>query len=156
MNSKYVKIPTILSIIILIISYLTSFFIKILFGDKNFNIFLNAVSDLGQKTYSPLPLLFDLGCIFSGILMFPFIFNFFLSYLFKLEINFTNTKYKILYKALDILAFSFLLNGNIGLIGVGIFSLDRNPFYLHFIFTFFLFSGYPFFAFFIGLNYLIY
>ncbi len=156
MDFKYVKIITILSVIILIISYLTSFLITKLFGDKNFTIFLNAVSDLGQKLYSPLPLLFDLGCIFSGILMFPFIFNFFLSFLFKLEINFTNIKHKIFYRALAILAFSFLLNGNIGLVGVGIFSLDRNPFYLHYVFAFFLFIGYPFFAFFIRLIYLIY
>jgi hypothetical protein len=86
--------------------------------------------------------------------MFPFIFNFFLSSLFKLELKFPNLKYKILFKAIAILAFLFLLNGNIGLIGVGIFSLDRNPFYLHFVFAFFLFTGYPFFALFIGLIYL--
>jgi len=156
MNFKYVKISTILSIIVLITSYFSSFLITILFGDKNFSVFFNAVSDMGQKIYSPLPLLFDLGCIFSGMLMFPLIFNFFLCFLFKLKININNAKHKILYYALAILAFAFLINGNIGLIGVGIFSLDRNPFYLHYIFAFFLFSGYPFFALFIGLIYLIY
>jgi hypothetical protein len=156
MKMKYVKIFTILSSIVLIVSYIVSFLITIFFGDNDFNILFNAVSDLGRNMFSPFPLLFDLGCIISGILMIPFIFYFFLSYLFKLDINFKKRGSKTLFETLAVLGFISLLNSDISLIGVGIFSLDRNPFYLHYIFTLFLFTGYLFFAFVIGLIYIIY
>ncbi|TXT53783.1 MAG: membrane protein of unknown function [Promethearchaeota archaeon] len=155
MKNRTLKILTILSFVCLAFSILLSLFLTLFFGDENFSIFFNAVSGLGRNYYSPFPLLFDLGLILSGLLNFPFIF-FFKKYLFEVEEEHIENEKRNLFKILSSLTFISVLSGNISLIGAGIFSLDRNIFYLHYIFALLLFSGYLFFAFFLGLLYLIY
>jgi hypothetical membrane protein len=115
-----------------------------------YSIVTNWISDLGGSDHTPAPYLYDIACIVAGSLTLPFTF-----YMENLlaplprrkgpQIHFSRMRYR-----LASIAFLFSLIGNIGYIGVGIFSEDRDYFNLHSITSSLAFGGFTFGAFFIG------
>jgi len=114
------------------------------------------ISDLGGSNYTPTPFIFDIACIFAGIMTIPL--TFYIENLFAplpsrknlREIHFSRLRFR-----LGSNAFFFSLMGNFAYIFVGIFSEDRNYPLLHFasvhdVFSFFSFTGFALGAFFIG------
>jgi len=147
-NIKVVRVITILTVSIYFISFLSSYFITTFFGYNGYSPITNMISDMGSIQYSPTPFLFDLACISAGILTFPI--TFFLYRYMKSKIG-LNTRYKKLYLFLITILFISGIVGDIGFLGIGIFSIDRNPFNLHFIFAAFIFIGYYISTFLIGI-----
>ena len=135
-----------------IITYWTAFFSSLiitgLFGNNGYSPFNNLISDLGSSKYSPIPFIFNFGCILSGFLSIPI--SFYIFRYIKYELNTTLQHRKIFYFILYIILFSGIL-GDIGFIGIGIFPLDRNLNNIHFLFASFLFGGYYLSAFLIGI-----
>ncbi len=148
-NFKFAKITMVLSIILYVILFLSSFLITTFFGKKSFTPLKNLISDMGQKNYSPAPYIFDMACLMSGLFSFPFTFYIlkYIKYNSKIN-NISNVK--------SVLSSLSIIIGNIGLVGIGIFSMDRNIFYLHFVFASFVLVGYVFAAFYISLFIVIY
>jgi hypothetical protein len=147
---KLVKSTIIFGVIFFWSLFPLSYIVSIVFGTEYYSPLINFISDLGRTLYTPAPILFDLACVITGMLIIPFVFYIFKKLYFNAKIELT--KYKsLLYKILVILAFSSGLSGSIGLSGIGIFSLERSIFNLHYIFAISVVLGLIFFAFFIGL-----
>ena len=110
-----------------------------------------------HPTVKPLKLmmyLVELGCRERGVVLDPFVGSGTTMLASKLlmrscigiEIENNNQ-----FRRLRILSFLSIMIGDIGFIGIGIFSLDRNYFYTHFLFASFVLCVYIFAAFFISL-----
>lgn len=92
----------------------------------NFYIWTNYISDLGGTRFTPMPYLYDLAAIVGGVFTIPLTF-----YLEKLLAPLPKTpedykKTTRLRYRLGSYGFLFSLIGNIGYIGIGIFSIDRD------------------------------
>ncbi|MFW9987305.1 MAG: DUF998 domain-containing protein [Candidatus Odinarchaeota archaeon] len=118
----------------------------------------NWISDLGSRNDTPAPFLYDIACILAGCMIIPLTF-YMENYLAPLPKR--TLLYKLHYSRLRFrlssYAFIFSLIGNIGYIGVGIFSADRDFEFLsvmgqgpHGIMSYLAFGGFPFGAFFMG------
>ncbi|MHA1291694.1 MAG: DUF998 domain-containing protein [Promethearchaeota archaeon] len=94
-------------------------------GPGQYYIWTNWISDLGGSPYTPAPYLYDIAAIIAGILTIPLTF-----YLEKLLVPLPEKpeEYKqttrLRYR-LGSYAFIFSIIGNLGYIGVGIWSEDR-------------------------------
>jgi hypothetical protein len=146
-QKKVAVIFTLSAITVYWSAFISSFLIIRLVANVNFSPLSHLISDLGNAQYSPFPLLFDIGCIFAGIFSFP-ITLYIYHYIKKksqphLE---ENESIKIINKITLIAG----ILGDIGFVGIGFFSIDRNFFEIHFIFAGFLFIGYYLSAFLIG------
>lgn len=102
-------------------------FIAAAMGPEGYTIVTHWISDLGGSSYTPAPYLYDFACILAGILTVPFTF-----YLEKLLAPLPNepwsqNKYSRLRYRISSYAFIASIIGNLGYIGVGIFSEDRTP-----------------------------
>ncbi|MBY8981334.1 MAG: DUF998 domain-containing protein [Candidatus Lokiarchaeota archaeon] len=150
-NVKFVKITTILGIFSYTVLFFLSFIITIYFGNNPFSPMSNFISELGKLYYSPTPFIFDLACIISGIFTFPFAFYFLKHINLNFEDKNSNNKHNKLFRRLRISSFLSIIIGDIGFIGIGIFSLDRNYFYMHFFSASFVLCGYISSTFFISL-----
>ncbi|MGV9197906.1 MAG: DUF998 domain-containing protein [Promethearchaeia archaeon] len=125
-------------------------------GPGEYFIWTNWISDLGGSPYTPAPFLYDIACILAGLLTLPLTFY--------LESKFApipeNSKDLIkcsrLRFRLASYAFFFSIIGNLGYIGVGIFSEDRNYFSLHGITSSLAFGGFSLGAFFLGWMIILY
>ena len=101
--------------------------IAALLDPDGFTICDNWISDLGGIAHTPAPYLYDIACILAGAFTLPVTF-----YLEKLLIPIPtkpedyNQTTRLRYR-LGSYAFLCSIIGNIGYIGVGIFSEDRNP-----------------------------
>jgi len=126
-------------------------FIAMFFGTEGYSIYLHYISDLGSIKITPTPFLYDIACIIAGSLSLPFLF-----YLEKIiapiPINPEElpAPHRWVYRLMGAAFISYLL-GCIFYIGVGIFSADRNYFYLHDICSYGAFAGYIFAELFLGL-----
>ncbi|MFO8019671.1 MAG: hypothetical protein R6U96_13680 [Promethearchaeia archaeon] len=125
-------------------------------GPGEYYIWTNWISDLGGSPYTPAPFLYDIACILAGILTIPL--TFYLEAKFAPLpkdsndlINCSRLRYR-----LASYAFLFSLIGNVGYMGVGIFSEDRNFFNLHVFTSSLAFGGFTFAAFFFGLMVILY
>ncbi len=155
-NYKFIKKTA----IIVITGYLTLLLIAVviaaIWGPYGYTIWTRMISDLGGSRYTPMPIIFDIACIFAGIMTIPL--TFYIENLFAplpsrknlRQIHFSRLRFR-----LGSNAFLFSLMGNLAYIFVGIFSEDRNYPLLEFatfhdVFSFFSFTGFALGAFFIG------
>jgi hypothetical membrane protein len=126
-NFKLVKICGLLVIPGYIGLVLVGYIIAATLDPDGYTIVTHWISDLGGAAHTPAPYLYDIACILAGILTLPFTF-----YLEKLLAPLPNepwseNKYSRLRYRISSYAFIASIIGNIGYIGVGIFSEDRSP-----------------------------
>ncbi|MFX1366021.1 MAG: hypothetical protein ACFFCE_01480 [Promethearchaeota archaeon] len=152
---KVVKISIYLSLLTFLPGLIFGLIIAIQFGGFEYSIWYNWISDLGSVRYTPAPFILDLTCILSAIFIVPLILN--LSRLYSSHQNYKldDTKkehYIILFRRIfGYIGVISLMVGVIGMFFVGVFSLDRSPFDLHFYFSSSAFGGFAVGAFFTGL-----
>ncbi len=152
---KIVKISIYVSLITFLPGLITGLIVAINFGSLEYSVWYNWISDLGSLIYTPAPFILDLTCILSAIFIIPLILN--LSRLYSAHQNhkLDNSKkeyYTILFRRIfGYTGVVCLFVGVIGMFFIGVFSLDRSPFDLHYYFTFSAFGGFAFGAFFTGL-----
>jgi len=120
-----------------------------------YNIVDNWISDLGNHTITPAPFLLDIAVISSGFLLIPFYF-YIEKYLAPIprtpeEIQMSPGRYRMCYRLMG-LNFFFNFFGTLGLIGVGVFSEDRDIVDLHFTFSVLLFGSFAIGSIFLGLR----
>ena len=123
-----------------------------------YTIWNNWISDLGVRAHTPAPYLYDLACIIAGTLTIPL--TFYMENLLAPLPKRTQLKeqhYSRLRFRLSSSAFLFSIIGNLGYIGVGIFSGDRDYEFLtvmgqgpHGIMSYLAFGGFTLGAFFMG------
>ncbi len=155
-NYNFIKKSSIIVIAIYLSLLLIAVIIAAIWGLYGYTIWTRMISDLGGSHYTPVPIIFDIACIFAGIMTIPL--TFYIENLFAplperknlREQHFSRLRFR-----LGSNAFFFSLMGNIGYIFVGIFSEDRNYPLLDFasyhdVFSFFSFTGFALGAFFIG------
>jgi len=121
-----------------------------------YSIVSNWISDLGTRAHTPAPYLYDIACMVAGSLTIPF--SFYMENLLAPlpSRNERPEKFPRLRFRLASYSLLFSLIGNIGYIGVGIFSGDRNYFDLHMITSSLAFGGFTLGAFFMGWLIIIY
>lgn len=108
-----------------------------------YTIWTHWISDLGSFRYSPAPYLYDIAAIIAGIFTLPLSF-----YLENLLAPLSNSpRWKLRLSSIGWLS---SIIGNIGYIGVGIFSEDRSYFGLHGITSAMAFGGFTFGSLFMG------
>ncbi|MCK4687281.1 MAG: DUF998 domain-containing protein [Candidatus Lokiarchaeota archaeon] len=155
-NYNFIKKSSIIVIAVYLTLLLIAVIIAAIWGPYGYTIWTRMISDLGGSRYTPVPILFDIACIFAGIMTIPL--TFYIENLFAplpkrknlREQHFSRMRFR-----LGSNAFFFSLMGNLGYIFVGIFSEDRNNPLLDFasyhdVFSFFSFTGFALGAFFIG------
>jgi preprotein translocase subunit YajC len=152
-QKKIAKIFTISAITVYWTAFISSFLIIRLIANVNFTPLSHLISDLGSAVYSPFPLLFDIGCIFAGLFSFP-ITLYIYRYLKKKSQQHPEENESI--KIINLITLIAGILGDIGFVGIGFFSIDRNFFEIHFIFAAFLFIGYYLSAFLIGALYIFF
>jgi hypothetical membrane protein len=147
---------------VVMIGYISLLIIGVLiasiFDPDGYTIWDNWISDLGSPNHTPVPILYDIACIIAGSMTIPLTF-----YMEKLlapllsETHLRERHYSRLRFRLSSYAFLFSIIGNIGYIGVGIFSADRDSELLsilgqgpHNIMSYLAFGGFTFGAFFMG------
>jgi hypothetical protein len=152
---KIVKISIYISLFTFLPGLILGIIIAINFGSLGYNLWYNWISDLGSLLYTPAPYILDLTCMVSAIFIIPLILN--LSRLYSSHQNhkLDNSKkefYIILFRRIfGYIGVASLFIGVIGMFFVGVFSLDRSPFDLHFYFSTSAFGGFAVGAFFTGL-----
>ena len=152
---KIVKISIYVSLITFLPGLITGLIVAINFGSLEYSLWYNWISDLGSLVYTPAPFILDLTCILSAIFIVPLILN--LSRLYSSHQNYKldNSKrehYLILFRRIfGYIGVCCLFIGVVGMFFVGVFSLDRSPFDLHYYFATSAFGGFAFGAFFTGL-----
>lgn len=132
--------------------------IAAIFDPDGYTIWDNWISDLGSFNHTPAPILYDIACIIAGSMTIPLTF-----YMEKTlaplpkETDLRDRHHSRLRFRLSSFAFLFSIIGNIGYIGVGIFSADRDYEVLsilgqgpHGIMSYLAFGGFTFGAFFMG------
>ncbi len=151
-----VKVCALFSLVSYSSFFLISFITTLFFGYSSFSPLLNYISDLSLPQYSPLPFLYDVGCVISGVLTIPITFYIQKTTLHRRNVEKIEPRGKRGFKILARAGFVAGLLGDISFIGVGIFSLHRNPFGIHYVFAYLLFFGYSLTALIIGLLILLY
>jgi hypothetical membrane protein len=150
------------SAIIVMIGYISLLIIAVIIASlldpDGYTIWDNWISDLGASDHTPAPVLYDIACILAGSMTIPFTF-----YLEKVlapmpeRTKLKEQHYSRLRFRLSSFAFLFSIIGNLGYIGVGIFSADRDFKSLsvlgegpHVIMSYLTFGGFTLGAFFMG------
>ena len=152
---KVVKISIYISLLTFLPGLIFGLIIAIRFGGFEYSIWSNWISELGLPRFTPAPFILDLTCIISSIFVIPLILN--LSRLYSSHQNhkFDNSKkeyYTVLFRRIfGYIGVVCLLVGVVGMFFIGVFSLDRTPFDLHYYFTTSAFGGFAVGAFFTGL-----
>ena len=123
-----------------------------------YTIWDNWISDLGSNNHTPAPFLYDIACIVAGCMTIPLTFymeNLLAPFPKRTKLN--QQHYSRLRFRLSSYAFIFSIIGNLGYIGVGIFSADRDFEFLsvlgqgpHGIMSYLAFGGFTLGAFFMG------
>lgn len=149
-NYRTVRLCVISVILIYIPLIVIGVIIANFLDPDGYSIVTNWISDLGTSAHTPAPYLYDIACIVAGSLTIPFSF-YMENVLAPLPSESANTRdYSRLRFRLASYAFLFNIIGNIGYIGVGVFSGDRNYFNLHMITSSLAFGGFTLGAFFMG------
>lgn len=157
-NYNVVKVSASIVMIGYIFLLVIGVIIAALLDPDGYTIWDNWISDLGSSNHTPAPFLYDIACIIAGFMTIPLTF-----YMEKLlaplpnRINPREQHYSRLRFRLSSFAFLFSIIGNLGYIGVGIFSADRDFEFLsmlgqgpHGIMSYLAFGGFSFGAFFMG------
>lgn len=112
-----------------------------------YSFFTHYISDLGREAVFPFSWLHDAFCVFAGLISVPVT----VSFSKKLKVRYKNSKHSTLFAKIGLVSG---ITGNLGLVFVGIFSLDRaGPEQIyHGISAFFAFSGIVVSIFFFSLN----
>lgn len=150
------------SVIIVMGGYLFLLIIAVIiaaiFDPDGYTLRNNWISDLGGRDHTPAPFLYDIACIIAGSMTIPL--TFYMENILApipkrnqlVEIHYSRLRYR-----LSSFAFLFSVIGNLGYIGVGIFSADRDYEILsilgespHGIMSYLAFGGFTFGAFFMG------
>ena len=160
-DPKLVRIVIIINLYTFIPGLILSILIANFFGPQGYNIWDNFISDLGSITHTPAPFIFDFIIIFGAILTIPaFLYNnkFLMEgtkgIIFNSAVKIWKRIYYFFFDISAILGYFFLLIGSIGMLGIGIFSIDRSP-PIHFFFSVFVFAGLIFGALFAGVAILL-
>jgi hydrogenase-4 membrane subunit HyfE len=152
---KVVKISIYVSLITFLPGLILGLIIAINFGSLGYSVLYNWISDLGSLLYTPAPFILDLTCIISAIFIVPLILNLNRLYSSHQNHKLDNSKrehYIILFRRIfGYIGVGSLFIGVIGMFFVGVFSLDRSPFDLHYYFSTSAFGGFAVGAFFTGL-----
>ncbi|MHA1724797.1 MAG: hypothetical protein ACTSYC_00875 [Promethearchaeota archaeon] len=122
-------------------SLIVAMIIAFYFGTCEYSLFFNWVGELGSSSCTPIPYLHDITSAAAGLLTIPFYF-----YLEKILAPFPKNekqlkRYSKLQQAIATYALLSCIIGNVGLIGTGIFSTERNLLDLHFLFGSLAFCG---------------
>lgn len=136
---RVIKFITLSAITVYWTSFISSFILIGFFGNNGYSPFSNLISDMGSSQYSPIPIIFDLGCIIPGLLSFPISFYI---YRYLRENGNPETNSYFFYKAILLFMLVSGIIGDVGFVGIGIYSVDRNPYNIHHLFASFLFVGY--------------
>jgi len=161
-NEKVVKLSASIVMIGYILLLIIAVIIAVLLDPDGYTIWDNWISDLGSFNHTPAPYLYDIACIIAGSMTIPL--TFYMEKLLaplpnesKLESKLGIPHYSRLRFRLSSFAFLFSIIGNIGYIGVGIFSADRDYALLsvlgqgpHGLMSYLAFGGFTFGAFFMG------
>ena len=157
-NYKVLKFSASIVMIGYILLLVIGVIVAALLDPDGYTIRDNWISDLGSFNHTPAPYLYDIACIIAGSMTIPLTF-----YMEKIlaplpkrtEIkvqHFSRLRFR-----LSSFAFLFSIIGNLGYIGVGIFSADRDFDSLsvlgqgpHGIMSYLAFGGFTFAAFFMG------
>jgi hypothetical membrane protein len=123
------------------------------FGPGGYNIIDNWISDLGNHNITPAPFLLDLAVISAGLLLFPFhlYLEKYLAPIPRVPEDLPAPP-RMAYRLMS-LGFFFNGLGSVGMIGVGVFSEDRDIAGLHFVFSVILFGSFAIGAIFLGLRF---
>jgi hypothetical membrane protein len=129
-----------------------------LLDPEAYTIWDNWISDLGSSNDTPAPYLYDIACIIAGTMTIPL--TFYTEKIFAplpKKAQMEDQHFSRLRFRLSSYAFLFSIIGNLGYIGVGIFSADRDYAKLsilgqgpHGIMSYLAFGGFTFGAFFMG------
>lgn len=157
-NFKVVKISAIIVMIGYIFLLIIGVIIAVVFDPDGYTILDNWISDLGSFNDTPAPFLYDIACIIAGGMTIPLTY-----YMEKLlaplpkRTELGGRHYSRLRFRLSSFAFLFSFIGNLGYIGVGIFSADRDYEVLkvlgqgpHGMMSYLAFGGFTLGAFFMG------
>ena len=123
---QFVKICTSAVILIYIPLLIIGVFIAHFFDPDGYSIIDNWISDLGGIDHTPAPYLYDMACIVAGTATIPFTYymeRYLAPFPQKVEHSFEGERWRL---RLASIAFFFSIIGNIGYIGVGIWSEDRD------------------------------
>ena len=132
--------------------------VAVLLDPDGYTLRNNWISDLGSFNHTPAPYLYDIACIVAGTMTIPLTF-YMEKYLAPLpkRSQLIEQHYSRLRFRLSSMAFLFSIIGNLGYIGVGIFSADRDFESLsimgegpHGIMSYLAFGGFTLGAFFMG------
>jgi len=150
---KTIKICGYSSLLLFFGSISLGVIIAVAFGGHNYNIIDHWISDLGSYEYTPAPFLLDLAVISAGILLFPFhlYLEKYLAPIPRIPEDLPAPP-RMAYRLIS-LSFFFNCLGSVGMIGVGVFSEDRDIAGLHFIFSVLLFGSFAIGAIFLGLRF---
>jgi len=157
-NYHFVKLSAMIVMVGYIGLLIIGVIIAALLDPQGYTIWDNWISDLGSSNDTPAPFLYDIACIIAGSMTIPLTF-YMENYLapFPKQRQSNQDHYSRLRFRLSSYAFFFSLVGNLGYIGVGIFSADRDFEILsimgqgpHGIMSYLAFGGFTFGAFFMG------
>jgi len=157
-NHKVVKLSSYTVMIGYVFLLIIGVVVAALLDPDGYTIWDNWISDLGSINHTPAPFLYDIACIIAGSMTIPLTFYMenLLAPLPKRE-ELREQHYSRLRFRLSSFAFLFSIIGNLGYIGVGIFSADRDFAELsilgegpHGIMSYLAFGGFAFGAFFMG------
>ncbi|TFF97485.1 MAG: hypothetical protein EU541_08160 [Promethearchaeota archaeon] len=155
-NIHFIEKTSRYAINIFIALFLLANLVAFIFGNRSFISFNNLISHLGYSSYTPLPILFNSACIITGILFIPFFFFFINKFNQTIEYSLLYIKYNCIFKNLSHFALYSGLIGSIGFIGIGVFNMNWNPFYMHEISSILVMGGFIFFLFFMSWLIVIY
>jgi hypothetical protein len=152
---KIVKISIYISLLTFLPGLIAGIIVAVIHGSLGYSLWYNWISDLGSLAYTPAPFILDITCMVSAIFIIPLILNLTRLYSSHQNHKLDNSKkerYTILFRRIfGYIGVVCLFVGVIGMFFVGVFSLDRSPFDLHFYFSTSAFGGFAFGAFFTGL-----
>jgi len=157
-NYNFVKFSAMIVMVGYIGLLLIGVIVAALMDPDGYTIWENWISDLGSSNHTPAPFLYDIACIVAGAMTIPLTFymeNYLAPFPKRTELN--QQHYSRLRFRLSSYAFFFSIIGNLGYIGVGIFSADRDFEFLsvlgqgiHSIMSYLAFGGFTLGAFFMG------
>ena len=157
-NYNFVKFSAMIVMVGYIGLLIIGVIVAALLDPEGYTIWDNWISDLGSINHTPVPFLYDIACIVAGCMTIPLTFymeNLLAPFPKRTELN--QQHYSRLRFRLSSYAFIFSIIGNLGYIGVGIFSADRDFEFLsvlgqgpHGIMSYLAFGGFTLGAFFMG------
>lgn len=157
-NFKFVKICSMIVLVGYIGLLIIGVIVAALLDPDGYTIWNNWISDLGSINDTPAPFLYDIACILAGSMTIPLTFYMerFLAPFPRKNQLYQQDLSRLRFR-LSSYAFFFGIIGNLGYIGVGIFSADRDFEVLsvlgqgpHGIMSYLAFGGFTFGAFFMG------